>query len=360
MNQRRFIPQSSEPESKDIRQNNMALIGLSVRYIITRNFVLCFLCILFHSILFASQSPAIPNFNADYAVKVELQSFTQLFAPQSPAMPDFNADRAFDYLEKQCEFGPRPPGSAAHKQTLEYLASELKKYAAKVELQSFTQKVDAGVLELTNIIATFGPKTDKRILLAAHWDTRPYADRDPDPEKHDTPILGANDGASGIAILLELARGFHSEPPEIQVIMVLFDGEDYGLSTDEMFLGSKYFAKNIDDRWVPEYGILIDMVGDKDLDVYIELYSAKAAPDIVRKIWKLAKKLHLEGIYDEYGPAILDDHIPLIQAGIKCVDIIDFNYPYWHSVEDTPDKCSPKSLGTIGRLLLEVVYSEGK
>ena len=114
----------------------------------------------------------------------------------------------------------------------------------------------------------------------------------------------------------------------------------------------------MDEQWIPEYGVLIDMVGDKDLDIYIEPNSATAAPDIVKKVWDLADELRLEGIYRETGPAVLDDHIPLIQAGIKCIDIIDFNYPYWHSLEDTPDKCSPKSLGIVGKLLLELVYSE--
>jgi acetylornithine deacetylase/succinyl-diaminopimelate desuccinylase-like protein len=275
------------------------------------------------------------------------------------AQPAFDAGRAFGYLQKQCEFGPRPPGSVAHKQTLDYLLSELKKFAREVVAQDFTHRVADGPLRLTNIIATFGPEADEKVLLAAHWDTRPFADRDPDPQKHHLPILGANDGASGVAVLLELSRAFHSKPPDVQVVMVLFDGEDYGKTEDEMLLGSRYFARNMDDRWRPEYGILIDMVGDKDLDIYIEPNSAAAAPDIVKKVWGLADELRLEGIYREPGPAVLDDHIPLIKAGIKCIDIIDFNYSYWHSVEDTPDKCSPKSLETVGRLLLELIYREG-
>ena len=197
------------------------------------------------------------------------------------------------------------------------------------------------------------------MLLAAHWDTRPFADRDPDPEKRHLPILGANDGASGVAVLLELARAFHSKPPDTQVIMVLFDGEDYGKTTDEMLLGSRYFARNIEERWRPDYGILIDMVGDKDLDIYVEPFSKRAAPDIVKKVWKLARKLRLKGFYSQECSPILDDHIPLIEVGIKCIDIIDFNYPYWHSMEDTPDKCSPESLETIGKLLLELIYSQG-
>ena len=284
--------------------------------------------------------------------------FTLSLLPYSFAQPIFDADSAFKYLQKQCDFGPRPPGSIAHKRTLDYLLSEMKKFAREVVAQNFTYQSAEGPLELTNVIAFFGQEVDEKVLLAAHWDTRPFADRDPDPNKRHLPILGANDGASGVAILLELSRLFHLNPPNIQIIVVLFDGEDYGKTIDEMLLGSKYFALNMDDRWTPEYGILIDMVGDKDLDIYIEPNSARAAPDIVKKVWKLADELGLDGIYNELGPAIWDDHISLIEVGIKCIDIIDFNYPYWHSVEDTPDKCSPESLETIGKLLLKLIYSQ--
>ena len=281
----------------------------------------------------------------------------------SPQKSPFDSKRAFEYLLKQCEFGPRPPGSDAHRQTRDYLISEMKKFSQEVIAQDFVYQSQNDTLNLTNIIAIFRPvdsKSNKKVLLAAHWDTRPFADRDPDPKNRNTPILGANDGASGVAVLLELARVFHSNPPNITVIMVLFDGEDYGMTADEMFLGSKYFASNMDDRWKPDYGILIDMIGDKDLDIYIEVNSYLAAPEIVRKVWNTAERLKLKGIHNKLGVAILDDHIPLIQVGIKCIDIIDFNYPYWHTLEDTPDKCSPKSLDTIGRLLLEVISDEGK
>jgi len=270
----------------------------------------------------------------------------------------FDADRAFKYLQTQCEFGPRPPGSDAHKQTRDYLIAELGKFAGEVIAQDFTHQTADGPLDLTNVIATFGSAKAgaEKVLLAAHWDTRPFADRDPDPRKRHLPILGANDGASGVAVLLELARAFHSEPPDMQVIMVLFDGEDYGKSTDEMLLGSRYFAENIEEKWRPDYGILIDMVGDKDLDIYVEPISKRAAPDIVKKVWELAGKLRLRNFHPEPCRPIMDDHVPLIEVGIKCIDIIDFDYPYWHSTEDTPDKCSPKSLETIGKLLLELIY----
>jgi Zn-dependent M28 family amino/carboxypeptidase len=274
----------------------------------------------------------------------------------SYAIPTFNADKAFDYLKKQCSFGPRPPGVTAHEKTKDYLASELKKYANSVVLQNFTHKSGERILNLTNIIAIFGPNVDKKVILAAHWDTRPFADRDSDPKKRSQPIPGANDGASGVAVLLELARAFRSETPPIKIIMVLFDGEDYGKNSGEMFLGSRHFARKIRPEWVPEYGILLDMIGDKDLDIYIEQNSINAAPDVVRKVWNLADDLKLKGFYRKVGYSITDDHIELINVGIECIDIIDFNYPYWHTLEDTPGKCSPQSLETIGKLLLELIY----
>ena len=186
----------------------------------------------------------------------------------SIAMPVFDSNKSFEYLKKQCYFGPRPPSSIAHTKTKDYLASELKKYANSIVLQNFTCKIGENTLNLTNIIAIFGPNADRKILLSAHWDTRPSADKEADKEKRNQPIIGANDGASGVAVLLELARLFHSEPPPVKIIMVLFDGEDYGKKSSEMFLGSRYFARNIRPEWSPEYGILLDMIGDKNLDKY--------------------------------------------------------------------------------------------
>ncbi|MGB9596853.1 MAG: M28 family peptidase [Candidatus Poribacteria bacterium] len=276
------------------------------------------------------------------------------------AKPIFDENRAYEYLKKQCAFGPRPPSSEAHKKIRDYLALELKKYTNNVILQDFTYKNDGKNLKLTNIIATFGPETKKKILLCAHWDTRPFADRDPDPNKRNIPIIGANDGASGVAVLLELAKVFYKEKPPFKVIVVLFDGEDYGRNTKDMFLGSKYFAQNIKNEWIPEYGILLDMIGDKNLDIYIEQNSLENAPEVVKKVWELANKLGFKEFHNKVGYSIMDDHISLIQKGIPCIDIIDFNYQYWHTLSDTPDKCSPNSLGIIGRLLIELIYQYEK
>lgn len=267
----------------------------------------------------------------------------------------FSAQRAFAMLEKQCEFGPRPPGSAAHRETQNYLFTELQKYTNSAALQPLEYKVGTQTLHLNNILAEFGPRHGETVLLAAHWDTRPIADHDPKPENRETPILGANDGASGVAVLLELARVFKTHPPPRRVVIVLFDGEDYGRTADDMFIGSRFFARNLG-KWKPDYGILLDMVGDKDLTLPIEANSWNANRAFTAAIWNRAAALGLAPFQQRLGPAIMDDHVPLIKVGIPMVDIIDFDYPYWHTIEDTVDKCSPKSLEVVATLVISVVY----
>jgi len=268
---------------------------------------------------------------------------------------EFDAEHAFQYLIRQCEFGPRNPGSKGHENAKRYLISELKRYSEDVVAQEFEYKDKQKVFNLTNIIARFGKKGREKILLAAHWDTRPFAEHDPNPKKRDTPILGANDGASGVSVLLELARVLKTKPPENEIFIVLFDGEDYGRSTDEMFLGSRYFADNME-KWKPDYGILLDMIGDKELDLPIEQFSLRAAPELTRRVWQTAMDLGLDAFHMKLGPAIMDDHISLIEAGVPCIDIIDFDYPHWHTTADTPDKCSPDSLESVGKLILALIY----
>ncbi len=272
------------------------------------------------------------------------------------ATATFDAQRAFTLLEKQCEFGPRPPGSPAHLETQNFLFSELQKWSDDVALQPNQYETETETLHLNNILATFGPATGTdTLLLAAHWDTRPIADHDPTPENRETPILGANDGASGIAVLLEIARVLKTHPPPRRVVIVLFDGEDYGRTISDMFIGSRYFAKNMG-RWRPDYGILLDMIGDKDLALPIERYSWNANQGFTAALWKRAATLGLTPFRPVLGEAILDDHIPLIEAGIPMTNIIDFTYPYWHTLEDTVDKCSPKSLEIVATLVISVIY----
>ena len=274
----------------------------------------------------------------------------------------FDSNQAFDFLKKQCEFGPRPPNSEAHRKTRDYLFAELKKHTDTVTLQPYTSEVDTHstppervTLRMNNIIAEFGNDDSDTLLLAAHWDTRPCADKDPNPDNQREPILGANDGASGVAVLLEVARILKEVPPPRRVIIVLFDGEDYGKTSEHMFLGSRYFAKNMG-KWKPDYGILLDMIGDKDLQIPIELFSWNANREYADAIWRRAQKLGLAPFQYKLGYAIMDDHVPLIKAGIPMVNIIDFDYPHWHTLKDTVDKCSPKSLEVVGKLVINIIY----
>jgi glutaminyl-peptide cyclotransferase len=284
-------------------------------------------------------------------------------AMNSAQTPEFNASRAFSHLVKQCEFGPRNPGSPGHKACLEYLVAALRLEADEVQLQQFSMRLPGSAkkpVHLVNIIARFGKQQQQRILLCAHWDTRPWADQDPDPTNRNVPILGANDGASGVAVLLEMALILGKNPAPIGVDIVLFDAEDAGLEgrLDTWCLGSSHFSKSglLSPR--PEYAILLDLVGDSDLTFPVEQYSNLYAPVFVKKIWRRAADLGLDAFKEIDGPTVIDDHLNLLRAGISAVDIIDFDYPYWHTIEDTPDKCSPESLATVGRLLVSLIYEK--
>ncbi|OGC90138.1 MAG: hypothetical protein A2142_06475 [candidate division Zixibacteria bacterium RBG_16_48_11] len=278
---------------------------------------------------------------------------------QSQNKVSFDGDRAYQYLLTQCDFGPRHPGSDGHQKMLEFLKSELEKHSDKVKLQNFKAENPASSdsLNLTNVLVSFYPEMERRVLLCAHWDTRPWADRDSDSSKHNLPIIGANDGASGVAVLLHLAELIARHKPQYGVDLVFFDGEDLGQEgrPETYALGSQYFAK-ASTGYRPEFAILLDMVGDKDLKIYPEEYSARYAPHTVGLIWSKAKELKLDCLVDSVGPAVYDDHVPLLQAGIPCANLIDFVYPYWHTTRDTPDKCSARSLENVGRLVAALLY----
>lgn len=213
---------------------------------------------------------------------------------------------------------------------------------------------------MTNVVASFSLQKTERILLCAHWDSRPWADQDPNSENRDQPVLGANDGASGVAVLLEVARHIQLAEPKYGVDIVLFDGEDSGLpgQPDSYALGAQHFAKNKDFRYRPKFGILLDMVGDKDLQIYQEENSVNYAPQIVERIWDRAQGLGSSSFFASPGYQVTDDHLPLLNVGIPCVNLIDFDYEYWHTLADTPDKCSPESLAEVGRLILSLLYED--
>ena len=284
------------------------------------------------------------------------------------AIPRFDGSAAFAYLTAQTDFGPRNPGSAAHRNCMNYLYAELGKYADAVNLQPFSAKGYTGAqVPMWNIIASFRPAATTRILLVAHWDSRPWADQETDTAKAKKPILGANDGASGVAVLLEIARLLKSAPADVGVDMLLTDGEDYAREgkESEYLRGSKYFAANLPPGFLPAYGILLDMVGDKNLELLKERYSVMYAPDIVEKVWGAARTLGVAQFSDREQNYVTDDHLPLNKAGIKTVDLIDFDYPdesnsYWHTLKDTPDKCSAESLEAVGKVLVYLIYTEGR
>lgn len=196
-------------------------------------------------------------------------------------------------------------------------------------------------------------------MLCAHWDSRPRAENDPDSVKGRLPIIGANDGASGVAVLLEIARCLKEKSPAIGVDIVLFDGEDWGISgrEDGWFLGSKYFAANLG-AYRPRLAILLDMVGDADLKIPREAISQQYAGHINDFIWKIARENNSTVFVDSVGKGILDDHVPLLSRGIRAINIIDFNYPYWHTQQDTPDKCAPASLAAVGNVLWAALQSK--
>lgn len=278
----------------------------------------------------------------------------------------FDGDSAFNWLEKQCEFGPRNPGSVGYYECREFLIQNLKDYSDTVFTQNFTytELRDNNTYDLSNIIAEFNINSEKHILLGAHWDTRPWADKDLNPSNRFTPIIGANDGASGVAVLMELAKMFNSNQPPINITLVLFDGEDMGVEgiPDSYAKGSQYFAKNLPIQ-KPDFGIIIDMIGDRILEIPIERNSYRVAPNLVNELWDLAEKLKLPAFQNRLGYDIYDDHIPLWEfAGVPAIDLIDFNYPnqrvnYWHTLNDIPQNCSPKSLDQVGRLLTNYIYS---
>lgn len=284
--------------------------------------------------------------------------------------PYFDGERAFKLLEDQVALGPRDNGSEGHLAMQNYLQKYLEPLAHAIKVQRVEQQhpYEDRPLVITNYLARFSPGQARRILLLAHYDTRPYADQDPNPANRTTPVPGANDGASGVAVLLHLAELLSLEAPAIGVDLLFLDAEDIGRSGDprSFALGSQAFAIDMADLLGghrPRYAVLLDMVGDINLNLPIEYYSQQAAPQVVRRIWNLARELGYSQFEHEIGPAIYDDHVPLIEAGIPAVDIIDMDYPdsqasYWHTLEDTPDKCSPESLAAVGTVIATLIYQE--
>jgi hypothetical protein len=281
-------------------------------------------------------------------------------------VPRFDEDHAFSYLVAQCDFGPRNPGSDGYYACLDYLITELDQSANEIILQDFSyqERRYNKKYNLENIIARFNPDAEFQTVISAHWDTRPWADQEDLRQDRDQPIIGANDGASGVAILLELAKIMGENPPPIGVNLVFFDGEDMGVpgENETYCQGSRFFAKNLPIPR-PNEAINLDMVGDKQLVLPIERYSLEYHPKLVRHLWDRAKEMGLDAFIGRVDYAIYDDHIPLNEiAGIPSIDIIDFKYPnsyanFWHTMNDIPENCSEESLGQVGDLMVDYIYN---
>lgn len=266
---------------------------------------------------------------------------------------------ALSYVEAQMNFGDRIPNTEAHRRTGDWILAHLQSRADSTEVQQFTHVTAAGdTLHLRNFIASFRPGLSERILFLAHWDTRPVADKDTNLGRRRLPTPGANDGASGVAVLLGIADELEKEPPAFGVDLLFVDGEDYGdwTARTDVLLGSKYFSANLPEGYQPLYAVLFDMVGDADLQIPKEGYSVDGAPEVVDRVWQKARDLGWGSIFrQDVGTWVTDDHIPLQQAGIRAIDVIDFTYPPHHTTDDTLDKISARSLAIVGSVALALV-----
>ena len=270
----------------------------------------------------------------------------------------FDSARAWEHLIAQCRFGPRHPGGEGHALCRAYLEETLREAGGEVVSQPFRAHPPrfAGPVEMANLLARFGPP-GRPILLGAHWDTRRWADLDPDSTRRDEPILGANDGASGVAVLLALAERFAADPPPIAVEIALFDGEDQGVdgSPETWCLGSREYVRRLVGPG-PRAVIIVDIVGGADLRICREEHSQRHAAWLNDLVFSRAKALGLQGFEDRVCYAVIDDHVPFLERGIPAVDLIDMHFPQWHTHQDVPGSCSPESLGQIGTLLVDLVY----
>ncbi len=257
------------------------------------------------------------------------------------------------YLETLCGFGPRNPGGEGHRRAREFIKETGLKYADGVTEQKFVYPLsNGGELPMVNVEFLFNGREEGRpILIGTHYDTRPYADEEPDLALHSQPILGANDGGSGVAVLLGLARYLSEHKPRRPVRLVFFDGEDFGPRFSmEMFLGSKHYAAQLPGRDKKEWPfcvVIVDMVGDKELEIFKEINSEKSASWLTGAIFRAAGKLGLPQFRDSIKHAVLDDHTAFLRLDIPSAAVIDFDYPHWHRLSDTLDKCSPESLSAV-------------
>jgi hypothetical protein len=280
------------------------------------------------------------------------------------AAPQFDGQASMQYIQAQLDFGPRIPGTPAHRQAGDWIVQQMRERADTVLVQEWIHvTADGDSLPMRNIFARFNPDASQRILYLAHWDTRPISDQETDASQRALPVPGANDGASGVALLIGVADALVKNPPNVGVDLLFVDGEDFGnfSSNTDVLIGSKYFAQNLPSPdYRPLFGVLWDMVGDANLRIYQEGYSMQRAPEVVSRVWQTAADLG----YHQYfvatgGISITDDHIPLLDAGLRVINVIDIDYPAHHTPRDTFDKVSEQSMQIVGNVALELIRRVG-
>ena len=279
-------------------------------------------------------------------------------APPPFKQPRFDQERAFRRLRELCDFGPRNHGSEGKAKAEQWIQKQLREARAEVTVHSFehTPKGSSTPEQFRNIVGRINPTQTRRVLIATHYDTRATADRDPVEIYRNEPFIGANDGASGVAVLLEMAELWQSQPPEVGIDLIFFDGEDFGRGQelDDYFLGSKAWMRDFPD-YRPEWGVVLDMVGDADLSIRQERVSSNRRPAVYERLWSAAARVKAEHFVAETGGVVYDDHTAFLEKGLPVVLLIDFHYKWFHTTADTPDKCSPASLGEVGRTVMEAV-----
>lgn len=286
----------------------------------------------------------------------------------------FNADSAYSFVKAQCDFGPRVPNTEAHRRCGDYLIDRLTTYGANVIVQeAVLTAYDGTPLQARNIIGEFAPEKERRILFLAHWDCRPWADSDPDPKNHKKPVMGANDGASGVGVLMELARLCHEKLPNVGIDILFVDAEDWGdhsgTSSDadnSWALGTQHWTANPHKMgYRPIFGILLDMVGAEGSVFTREYFSMQYAPALVKEVWDVAARSGYGSYFvNRDGGAITDDHVFVNRAGIPTIDIIAMDrtsdtgfFPQWHTVDDTMEHIDPATLKAVGQTLTNLIYS---
>ena len=271
-----------------------------------------------------------------------------------PRPGKFDGESALRYAKVDVEFGPSIPATPAAQRAGDWIIARMKERADTVIIQSWTQTLSDGrQLPLRNILARFRPNLSDRVLYVAHWDTRPVSDEEEDPVKRRLPMPGANDPASGVGLLVALGDALKKTPPAVGVDFLFVDGEDYGDfgQMTDVLMGSTYFASHLPSPgYRPIFGVLWDMIGQRDLVIKKEQNSVAQPPEVVRRVWDTAKELGHDDVFVDQQTAypITDDHIPLLKAGLRVIDVIDLEYPYHHRPSDTIDKISAKSLSIVG------------